>query len=290
MFYRYIVKVKKKLSFAFINLIFLLTGWFASQLYNAESSQQLATDIADTPSNSKTDGSYLNALERLLHSYEDELDALKDVNGLLQSKISFYDNQKAITSILPSFRKKIHHMDEAEIKGNIESMIRYKHQLKDVKDYKSFALRFVDLALEEDTVPEDMSDGDYLTDVRISISKTSQYIDASDDEFQMSKHYKLYANIASSPPLKSVMLKWTNLSTGELIKYIPFGTKNEHDIEYVWAKPKAGWEVGTYQVSLHKLNDPMTLIARKLYRIASVIDEGEPPVYNGPTGIWKGSN
>jgi len=275
--------VKNKLSFIFINLIFLLTGWFASQLFNAQMSQQSATDIAEKSSNLNADDSYLSALEKLLNDYEDELDALKGVNGLLQSKLSFYDNQKALTSMLPTFRKKIHHMDETEIKSNVETLVRHKHQLKDVKDYKSFALRFVDLALEEDVVPDDISDGDYLTDVRISISRTSQYIDASNDEFQMSKYYKLYANVSASPALKTAMLKWKNLNTGELVKYEVVGTQHENDIAYVWARPKAGWDVGTYQVSLHKMNDPMNLIARKLYRITSVTDDGPEPVYDGPT-------
>ena len=275
--------MKKKFYFILINVIFLLIGWYASQLFNTPTSLP-NTAVSEARSlDSETDNSYLTALEKLLTDYEDQLDALKGANGLLQSKLGVYDNQKAITSMLPSFRKKIHHMDEAEIKSNVETLVRHKHQLKDVEDYKSFALRFVDLALEEDTVPDDISDGDYLTDVRISISKTSQYIDASDDEFQMSKYYKLYANVSASPALKTAMLKWKNLNTGELVKYEVVGTKHERDIAYVWARPKAGWEVGTYQVSLHKMNDPMNLIARKLYRITSVTDDGAEPVYDGPT-------
>ena len=277
--------MKKKLSFIFVNIVFLLVGWFASQIFNSQGpSVSTTSGSTDIVNSSTDDSSYLTALENLLSDYEGKLASLLDINDVLKSKLDFYNNQKTITSVLPSFRKKIHHMSEEDIKENVESLVRHKHQLKDVEDYKSFALRFMDLALEEDELPENITDADYLTDVRISISKSSsQYIDVSDDKFQMSKYYKLFANISSSPPLKSVMLKWKNLNNGELIKYEVIGTATENDVVYVWARPKSGWEVGTYQVSIHKMNDSMDLIARRLYQISSVIDEGPEPTYDGTT-------
>jgi len=266
----------------FLNLIFLLVGWFASLIYFSQSnptSHETAQKV-DVDSSS-VDVTYLSALEKLLLEYEDKLSSLQDVNKLLQAKLSLTDSKKTLISVVPSFRKKIQHMSENEVKEELYTLFRHKHQLKNVDSYKDFALNFVDLALKEDKLPENIEDGNHLIDVRISISKNSVYIDVSEDNFQASKYHKLYANISASPALKNVMLKWKNLTTGELLKYQVIGTAAENDILYVWARPSSGWEVGTYQVSLHKLDNAMTLISQRLYRINSVIDEGPEPTNQG---------
>lgn len=228
------------------------------------------------------DPMYLSALENLLSEYEVKLEKLENTNKNLQSKFLLSVNQNQLTSIFPSLRKKILHMSEGDVKKQISKFFKGSKKLGEVEDYKDFSLRFIDLALEKDQLPEDINAANHLIDVRISIARTSNYISVSEDEFQMSKYYKIFANISASPALENVMLKWTNLTTGELIKYKAIGFVSESDIQYVWARPDSGWDIGTYQVSLHKLNDGMSLIARRLYRITSIIDEGQEPVYDGP--------
>lgn len=274
--------VKKKILIVFINFFFICVGWYTSKIYHSESLDKSLSNDIPAVVETVPDTSYLTALENLLSEYEDKIDSLMNLNSLMKSKIGFLDDKKSLITAIPSFRKKINSMSDNEIKSAVQGLIRHKHQLKEVEDYKVFALSFMDLALEEDELPDDVSDGDYLMDVRISVSKhSSTYIDVSDNDFKMSKYYKLFANVSSSPPLKNILLKWKNLESGELIKYEVIGTASESDIAYVWARPKAGWEVATYQISLHKLDDPLSLIAKRLYRISSVIDEGEQPSNNG---------
>ena len=263
-----------------VNIIIFLLGWFSSAIFYTHNTH-VQINTQKIPVAESQDSTYLQALENLLSTYEGELMSLKEANELLRGKVSFAESQKTVIKALPNLRKKISHMSNEEVKDKLDYLFK-DDQLDNVKDYKTFATNLIDLALNEDPLPDNIEDANYLVNVKMSISKTSEFIDVSEDNFQASKYYKLYANISASPALQNVMLKWKNLSTGEIIKYQAIAFVANNDIQYAWAKPKSGWEVGTYQVSLHNLDDSMSVISRRLFRISSVIDEGHQPVYDGP--------
>lgn len=263
-----------------INIVIFLLGWFSSVIFYSPATNFQTNKLQETIV-APQDSSYLQALENLLSTYEGELMSLKEANELLRGKASFAESQKTVFKALPNLRKKIKLMSNDEVKDKLDYLFK-DGQLDNVKDYKAFATNLIDLALKEDIIPDNIEDANYLVSVKLSIAKTSEFIDTSEDNFQASKYYKLYANISASPALQNIMLKWKNLTTGEIIKYQAIAFVAENDIQYAWAKPKSGWEAGTYQVSLHNLDDSMSLISRRLFHISSVIDEGHRPVYDGP--------
>ena len=66
--------MKKKLSFIFVNIVFLLVGWFASQIFNSQGpSVSTTSGSTDIVNSSTDDSSYLTALENLLSDYEGKL-------------------------------------------------------------------------------------------------------------------------------------------------------------------------------------------------------------------------
>lgn len=284
--------MNNKLLLVFSYLLVFCLGWFLFPLINTQDTQTEFNKLKFNEttnsiiiSNDIPDQSYLKNLQNLLSEYESKIENLVDSNNLLQSKLSLLDNQKTVMSFLPSFRKKIENMSEKDVKDSLYKLFKKEEQLSKVNDHKAFAMRFVDLAVEEDELPENLNERNVIQDVRISISRSTDSLDFSTENFHVSKFYKLYGVILADPPLKDLVLKWKNLNTGEIIKYQVISFSVTGDIQYVWARPNAGWDVGVYQISLHELNDDMSIIARKLYRISSVVDEGPEPINNGPALI-----
>lgn len=261
-----------------------MAGWLSAYIFYTRTNvpvHEAEVHVTTSNQNSQFDDSYLSALEQLLNDYEDEISSLKDFNQGLLSKTALVDNQKMMSSLLPSLRDKIKYMSKEDVKDKLTKVFPHEHQLENIKDYKGFATRLADVAMQEDAIPENLNDADFVQDITIFFYRNNGYIDSSSDSFPMSKFHKLYANITADPPLTKFMSKWKNLRTGELIKYQAHGVKGGHALDYTSAIPPAGWQKGKYQVSIYSLDDSLTMLAQKTYTITSIVDDGKEPVNTG---------
>jgi len=229
--------------------------------------------ITDNPD----DDDYLN---KLLIEYEKKIESLLDENETLVGKYLSSNTQLQALTTKPSIEKKIKNMSDSDLRNKINLVID-DSQFSDIHDTKAFASRLAEVAMES---PDDKSGSTDSTniDVRISISRTIGYQEMTTSGVVASKYRRLYANILSSEVLDYVLVKWKNVSTDEFLFYKGLTFNPNSDSQFIWTKPRDGWETGVYQINIYKIDDKMELLAEKRFTITDVFEDGseetDPPV------------
>lgn len=220
-------------------------------------------------------------LAALLVQYEKTIASLQNQNDSLLKQTSFSENQFIAMSSKPTIERKINSMSDSAVLKKL-GLIFSDEQMENIQNPKDFARRLTEVALEESTDNQSGSTENTNVDVRISISHSIGYQEAADELLVASKFKRLYANILSSEIMEAVLVKWKNLSTGELLFYKGISLNQLDGPQFIWAKPKNGWETDTYQINMYKIGAELQLLASKQFTISNVIDDGPEQVSDEP--------
>ena len=142
-----------------------------------------------------------------------------------------------------------------------------KAGLDKVHDVRAFSKRMAGVLLDQDGGISD-------SDPRIS----TLYFSTSPiygtrmigQSAEVPKHSPIFAHMNADRPAGEVMVKWQNLTTGELLMVRNFSL--EESDPYVWLAPSQGWTPGAYRVDVFAMDDEVTPLASRTLTITSVFD------------------
>jgi hypothetical protein len=142
-------------------------------------------------------------------------------------------------------------------------------KLKNSADPKAFAQRLAQLAMEGllHTGPEPTQ--------AASVIFTDGLVPPVDGEVPAGVR-KIIGDgpVLASFPMGSyendeVFVKWTRVDDPKIMLFNHYPIRPEQDFNYVWLRPKEGWEPGEYQVNFYSADDTMTPLAEGRYVIDS---------------------
>lgn len=84
----------------------------------------------------------------------------------------------------------------------------------------------------------------------------------------------IFAHFDADQGLSKVLVKWMNVSNGEVLMFSQASIRGGQPNQFVSLKPAQGWRNGTYRVSVYSADNSVHLLGSNSYRITSVINDG----------------
>jgi len=261
--------MKKMFPIFFAVLVGFLAGYFFTSYQNSQSSLKSAS-VESASDNflmaSNADDKALGLLRSELLKANQELNQLKGLNDALSRQIERL-NLPIATMTYPELINKIDHLPDSFISDKLGYFID-EDAIADIEDVRAFSKRLIDVALAEG------EDSGQNGSAIITFSTSPVYgnrpisQDASVHRFDT-----IFAHIQSSGQLDDAIVKWQELSTGEILLFKSHSLDPNDPSKYIFLRPRTGWKSGSYRVTLHTMDDQVNPISGNSYNIATVVGE-----------------
>jgi len=164
-------------------------------------------------------------------------------------------------------------MSQQELMTSISSFSDISpEKLKESPDPKAFARRLAELAMEG-LIQVPAGQGPDLQNVTFSEDGPS----GSDEHVQFTSFAGDGRILATFPmgeyEKTEVFVKWTRVDDPKIMLFNHYPIKPDADFNYVWLRPKDGWESGEYRVDFYTADDALTPIAGGWY----LVDAAQTP-------------
>lgn len=139
-----------------------------------------------------------------------------------------------------------------------------KGQLQTLRDRRGFLKRFMGII-----------NGDYEKTARLEqVSFLASYrkngVDNESSKYSFSaSQNSIYASFSTNDKLTQpyVLVKWTNVDTGNVLTFDRYKINQENHIQHVWFRPNSDWSPGLYKVEIFSSDIKLTPLAAGEYHI-----------------------
>lgn len=146
--------------------------------------------------------------------------------------------------------------------------------LQQIDDSRGFAKRLLEVALTD-------SDNDNTQQTSIIFSTSPlQGSRLLTPNAHVKKFDTIFAHITSPGNRSTLLVKWQDLKSGEimLLTNQPINTNGRE--QYVFLRPQKGWQPGQYKISVHSMDNKITTLGVNILTISEIIDFSEPNMEN----------
>ena len=203
-------------------------------------------------------------LERALATTKQQLKELAKQNRQAEVKP---EPTRAANPRFSMLSDKINAIPEFMLKGQL-AMFFDEDALEQLNNPHQFAQRALEVALAN----EDLSTESLSANIEFSLSPV-QGARAINFNAEVGQYEPVFAHIISDSDSAELLVKWQNISSGEVLMFRNYRLQPGQNERYISLKPPTGWRAGTYRVSLYSMNDQVTPFAGNSYSISHVAEQ-----------------
>lgn len=215
---------------------------------------------------------------RLSHS-EKENKKLLAQNEFLTQKLDQQDRSRNIPISYPALTRQLDSLPDFILNKQL-SYLFGDDFVDGIDNPKEFSKNLLDAALDSSSDANNDS-----SSVRVSFSEsvfpTTKPIGF---DSQVGMYDVIFAHLDADQGVNKVMVKWMNVSNGEVLMFSQATIASGQPGQFVSLKPNQGWRNGTYRVAVYSADSGVQLLGANSYRITSVINDGtqtaDGPNYN----------
>ena len=199
-----------------------------------------------------------------LSKAKDTISSLQKMNENLETQIEQLNLPISSSMTYPDLVDKIDKLPISFINNQLGYLFD-KETINQLEDSRAFSKRLLEVALEES---DDNNQSDMAT---IAFSKSPAYgIRMIEQNIEVNAGDSIFAHILPNETLEEFIVKWQYQNTGEILLFKKQTILPNKDNQYVWLRPKKGWQPGVYTVSIYSMDDSVSPIAVNSYNIVSV--------------------
>lgn len=246
----------------------LWTGWRTSgDGLGVEQRFQTEADRPGPAADARVQGAGGQANRDSKAAQKEALDALVDEAGddpradLLRTLARFSSDPAQVLGII------IDTMSDRELAASISSLTEIApEKIEESDDPKAYARRLAELAMEG-LLQVQGTDGPTLKNVTFS-EEAAGVVDGPAELTRFSGDGRILATFPMGDyGQDEVFVKWTRVDDPKIMLFNHYPIKANADTNYVWMRPKEGWDPGEYRVDFYTADDTLTPIAGGWYMI-----------------------
>ena len=263
-----------------ISAVFVAGYLTASHVYGAYSELAPGQQSLKTGSMTRTASGELKhtitELEVRLKQSEKEKQKLLAINERLKHELKSSDKVNSVPLSYPDLARRIDSLPDFLIEKQL-SYLFDDDFVDNIDNKKEFSKNLLNAVLDNGT-----GENEQDTSVKITFS-TSTFPTTRQLGFdsEVKLHDVIFAHIELEPGVNEVLVKWVNMSSGEILMFAQSAIRGGQPFQYVSLRPSQGWRNGIYRVAVYSANSGGHLLGTNSYRITSVIDDGLQTV-DGP--------
>ena len=204
-------------------------------------------------------------LKKELTLAKSEIKDLENLNARLAEQIEHMELPISPSVDYPELVNKIDNLPLPLINEQVGKLFD-NYALQQVNDTRAFAKRLLEVTLtdqEENSIEMDIT---FSTSTQAGVRPLS-------DRASVAKFESIFGHIRTSSQLnENVVVKWQNLGTGEILALTNQSLNANGREQYIWARPKKGWQAGSYKASIYSMDDHVTPLGSGIFTIVTVID------------------
>jgi hypothetical protein len=207
----------------------------------------------------------IHKLNQQLKLAKSEIDDLQSKNSNLAKQIEQMDLPVSPSMEYPELIAKIDDLPLPLINEQLDKLFD-NYALKRINNPRGFAKRLIDVALtdqEESTIELNIT---FSTSPLAGVRPLSESTSITKDD-------TVFAHITTSASLdETVIVKWRDLRTGEILSLTNQAMNTNGREQYVWMRPKKGWQPGRYGVSVYSMDDQVSPLGSAAFNLVAVSD------------------
>jgi hypothetical protein len=214
---------------------------------------------------SQAQADVVQKLNKELSLAKSEIKDLENLNVRLAEQIKHMELPISPSVDYPELVTKIDNLPLPLVNEQIGKLFD-EYALQQVNDTRAFAKRLLEVALK------DQEENSMEIDISFSTS-TLAGVRPLGDRASVAKSDSIFGHISASGRLnENVVVKWQNLGTGEILSLTNQSLNTNGREQYIWARPKKGWQVGRYKASIYSMDDHVTPLGSGLFTIVAISD------------------
>lgn len=267
-----------------IAAVFLAGYLFAAHVYQADVYNPSQV-LSETPENESHSSNTSDELEKSIIHLKSNLARLEKKyrqllteNKILEKELEHKNQAKNVSLSYPGLVKQIDAIPDFLLDRQLSQYFGDDF-VDGIDDKKAFTKNLLDAALD---TTADENNENANPQVTLTFSKSifpnSQQLGA---DAQVRLYDVIFAHMNADEGIEQVIVKWMNISTGEVLMFSKANIRGGQSQQYVSLKPAQGWKTGVYRVTVYSADSVVNQIGENTYSIASVVNDASQTA-NGP--------